>query len=119
MALLYEAEQKQVSTVELLSNLPAEPMAYTAEVLHGVDDDGGAVDELIGRHADGWAIGRMPAMDRAVLRVAAWELSARDDIPMAVVIDEAVEFAKDYSTEQSGRFVNGVLSAIADEVRSA
>ena len=59
----------------------------------------------------------MPVMDRTILRLATWELLDRPDVPVAVVIDEAVELAKQYSTEQSGGFVNGVLSTIAAQVR--
>jgi N utilization substance protein B len=61
----------------------------------------------------------MPVVDRTILRLATWELLARPDVPVAVVIDEAVELAKRYSTEQSGGFVNGVLSTIAAQVRPA
>ncbi len=59
----------------------------------------------------------MPAVDRAILRIATYELISELDVPVAVVIDEAVELAKEYSTEESPRFVNGVLAAIADTVR--
>jgi N utilization substance protein B len=61
----------------------------------------------------------MPVVDRQLLRMATFELMARPDVPTAVVLDEAVELAKSYSTENSGRFVNGVLAAIALNVRSA
>ena len=67
----------------------------------------------------GWEIDRMPVVDRTILRLATWELLSRPDVPVAVVIDEAVELAKQYSTEQSGGFVNGVLGTIATEVRPA
>ena len=76
------------------------------------------IDELIGAHSTGWALDRLSAVDRQILRLSTFELVALEDLPLAVVIDEAVELAKLYSTEDSARFVNGVLSAIAAEVRT-
>jgi N utilization substance protein B len=73
---------------------------------------------LIVSHAKGWAIDRMPALDRAILRLGIYELLSRPDVPVAVVIDEAVELAKRFSTDDSGRFVNGVLAAVAKNARS-
>jgi N utilization substance protein B len=75
------------------------------------------IDELVSGHSSSWAIDRMPAVDRAILRIATYELISELDVPVAVVIDEAVELAKEYSTEESPRFVNGVLAAIAATVR--
>jgi len=68
-------------------------------------------------HADFWAIERMPAVDRQLLRLATYELMEQLDVPVAVVIDEAVELAKQYSTEDSGSYVNGVLASIARKLR--
>ena len=65
----------------------------------------------------GWKLERMPALDRAVLRMATFELIGRPDVPTAVVLNEAVELASEYSTDESGRFVNGMLGRIAEEVR--
>ena len=76
------------------------------------------LDAVIAAHAKGWTIARMPTIDRTVLRIAAFELAERADVPVAVVIDEAVDLAKRFSTDDSGRFVNGVLSAIAPELRT-
>jgi N utilization substance protein B len=67
--------------------------------------------------ANGWTLARMPVIDRNVLRMAVYELSYSPDVPVAVVINEAVELAKTFSTDDSGRFVNGVLSAISKVVR--
>ena len=67
--------------------------------------------------AKGWEVERMPVLDRSILRLATYELIAEPEVPVAVVIDEAVELAKQYSTEFSGGFVNGVLSTIARQVR--
>ncbi|MGH2737889.1 MAG: transcription antitermination factor NusB, partial [Actinomycetota bacterium] len=70
---------------------------------------------LIGEHAEGWTVRRMAAVDRAVLRVACYEMLFREDVPAAVAIDEAVATAKELSTGDSGRLVNGVLGRIARE----
>jgi N utilization substance protein B len=72
---------------------------------------------LIEKYANAWALGRMPAVDRQLLRLGAYELIAERSVPVAVVIDEAVDLAKTFSTEESSRFVNGVLAAIAAERR--
>jgi transcription antitermination protein NusB len=87
-------------------------------LLHGVQEGKTGIDELIVGHAKGWAIDRMPALDRAILRLGIYELLSRPDVPVAVVIDEAVELAKRFSTDDSGRFVNGILAAVAKNARS-
>ena len=74
---------------------------------------------MIDEYAQGWTVDRLPNVDRAILRVAVWELIAQPDVPPAVVMDEAVELAKEYSTEKSSSFVNGVLDSIANQVRPA
>lgn len=119
IALLYEAEMKQVSAPDVLAGLSVSPDPFTVALLTGVAADGARIDDLLSSAAVGWEIGRMPVVDRTILRLATWELLARPDVPVAVVIDEAVELAKQYSTEQSGGFVNGVLSTIAAQVRPA
>lgn len=73
------------------------------------------LDEVIGRSAEGWTVERMAAVDRTLLRLAAHEILHREDVPTAVAIDEAVAAAKELSTGDSGRFVNGVLGKIARE----
>ncbi len=119
VALLYEAEMKQSSLPDVLAGLSVSPDPFTVALLLGVDSEGARIDDLLSSAAVGWEIGRMPVVDRTILRLATWELLARPDVPVAVVIDEAVELAKQYSTEQSGGFVNGVLSTIATHVRPA
>jgi N utilization substance protein B len=86
---------------------------FTRELVEGVGGHLPRIDALIARHAVGWALDRMPMVDRAVLRLAVFELLYHPDTPVAVAIDEAVAAAKELSTEDSGRFVNGVLGAIA------
>ena len=117
LELLYEAETKDLSPTQLLAELPVAPEEYASQLVMGVERRGEEVNRLLGRHATGWTIERMPVVDRCVLRMAAYELLDELDVPVAVVLDEAVELAKTYSTEDSGRYVNGVLSAVATEVR--
>jgi N utilization substance protein B len=86
---------------------------YAREIVDGVADHRDEIDELIASYAQGWTIDRMPNVDRAVLRLASWELLHNPEVPQAVALDEAVELAKQYSTDDSARFVNGVLGKIA------
>jgi N utilization substance protein B len=119
LELLYEAESKGVTPDVLLVELQVRPEQYATELIRGVVERAAEIDDLIVRHSKEWALDRMPVVDRQLLRMATFELMARPDVPTAVVLDEAVELAKSYSTENSGRFVNGVLAAIALNVRSA
>ncbi len=86
---------------------------YAREIVDGVIDHHEEIDELIATHSKDWKIERMPAVDRALLRMGVWELLHNDEVPTAVVIDEAVELAKEFSTDDSGSFVHGVLARIA------
>ena len=86
---------------------------YAREIVDGVIDNRDEIDEQIVTHAKDWTLERMPAVDRAILRLAVWELLFNDEVPAAVAIDEAVELAKELSTEDSGAFVHGVLARIA------
>lgn len=88
-----------------------------AELVAGVASARAEIDDLLGAAAVGWEVDRMPVVDRAILRLAAFELLGRTDTPVAVVIDEAVELAKEYSTDASPGFVNGVLTTVAKAVR--
>lgn len=117
LEILYEAECKSLTFDALLADLPIEPEPYTSRLVLGVERELGRIDDLLDRHASGWPLERMPAVDRCLLRIACYELLAESEVPTAVVIDEAVELAKTYSTEGSGRYLNGVLSAVAGVVR--
>ena len=117
LELLYESEAKSLPVEDVLASLPVTPDPYAVEIVTGVCERAAEIDELIARLAPGWPIERMAAVDRAVLRLGIHELSERPDVPTAVILDEAVELAKRYSTEESGRFVNGVLAAAARELR--
>ena len=117
--LLYEAQSKGVPVAEVIDALVVRPDDLAERLARGSDDCAGRADELIAAQARGWTLARMPVIDLAVMRMATFELLERPEVPTAVVLDEAVELAKRYSTDDSGRFVNGVLAAIAAEVRAA
>lgn len=87
---------------------------YAREIVDGVNDHREEIDELIASYAQGWTIERMPNVDRAILRIASWEMLHNPEVPAAVAINEAVALAKEYSTDDSSRFVNGVLGKIAE-----
>ena len=86
---------------------------YAREIVDGVIDNRDAIDEQITTFAKDWTLARMPAVDRAVLRIGVWEVLYNDAVPAAVAIDEAVELAKEFSTDDSGSFVHGGLGRIA------
>lgn len=117
LGLLYESEVRELTAAELLALLPLAPNAYAIAAVEGIDADRVTIDGLIEAHSEGWTVSRLPSVDRAILRLGVWELLAQPSVPAAVVIDEAIELAKEYSTERSSSFVNGVLDAIARQVR--
>ena len=118
LLLLYEAESKEIAPGDVVDAQVLTPDALTQLLVRGVQEHGPAIDDLITAHAKGWTLQRMPTIDRNVLRIGVFELMHRPDVPVAVVIDEAVELAKRFSTDDSGRFVNGVLSAIVPKARA-
>ncbi|WP_029107489.1 transcription antitermination factor NusB [Mycobacterium sp. URHD0025] len=85
---------------------------YTVSVARGVTEHAAHIDDLISAHLQGWTLERLPAVDRAILRVAVWELLHAEDVPEPVAVDEAVELAKELSTDDSPGFVNGVLGQV-------
>jgi N utilization substance protein B len=86
---------------------------YTVELVKGVDGHQARIDELITRYAEGWALDRMPAVDRNVLRLGIYELLWVDDVPDPVAISEAIALVRELSTDESPNFVNGILAHIA------
>jgi N utilization substance protein B len=88
---------------------------FTEELVAGATEHLPAIDLLLEEHAEDWTVARMAALDRTILRLAVEELLYRDDVPDSVAINEAVEAANELSTEDSGRFVNGLLGRIARE----
>jgi N utilization substance protein B len=114
-ALLYEADLRGDEPTEVLERTAAgddPPPAFTTTLVEGVARERAELDRLITTYARGWTIERMPIVDRNLLRLGLWELLS-SDVPVAVVIDEAVELANELSTADSGRFINGVLAAVA------
>ena len=119
--LLFEAEARRLTPAEVAQarNELAEKQSdvsplnpYTVTVARGVTEHAAHVDDLISAHLQGWTLDRLPAVDRAILRVAVWELLHAEDVPEPVAVDEAVELAKQLSTDESPGFVNGVLGQV-------
>jgi len=114
--LLYEADLRGADPVTTLADrvaLADPPISdYTIALVEGVTEHRQAIDELLSSYAEGWTLDRMPGVDRAVLRVGLYELLWSTEVPDAVAIDEAVELAKLLSTDESPRFVNGLLGRV-------
>ncbi len=119
LILLYEAETKGIAPSDVLAAQISPADELTTILVKGVEAHLAELDAAIAAHAKGWTLQRMPAIDRNVLRVGAFELLGRTEVPVAVVLDEAVELAKRFSTDDSGRFVNGVLAALVPVLRAA
>jgi N utilization substance protein B len=113
---LYESDLRDADPLGILADriALAEPPVndYTIELVEGVHAHRQRIDAILGQFAEGWTVERMPDVDRAVLRLGVYELLWRDEVPDAVAIDEAVELAKSLSTDESPRFVNGVLARV-------
>jgi N utilization substance protein B len=112
---LYEADIKKVSVSELFASRGATELSqepYVAVLLQGVSDHLVKIDELIVTYAQGWDMDRMPAIDRNILRIAIFEILWAADIDLQVACDQAVELAKSISTDESSRYINGVLGRI-------
>lgn len=119
--LLFEAEVRGISAAEVVDTRAALAEAkpdiarlhpYTAAVARGVSEHAAHIDDLITAHLRGWTLDRLPAVDRAILRVSVWELLHAADVPEPVVVDEAVQLAKELSTDDSPGFINGVLGQV-------
>ena len=117
MMLLYEAENRGSALTEVLDAQVSTVDELARGLAEGVDTHREEIDAAIAAHARGWTLRRMPAIDRTVLRIATYELGHRPEVPVAVVLDEAVSLANAYSTDDSGRFVNGVLASVAKMLR--
>ncbi len=119
---LYEADIRGTSAPDVLASQAERRLDsgdpalndYVAELVGGVERNRERIDELLSTYSMGWSLDRMPAVDRSVLRLAAYEVIWRDDIPDAVAISEAVGLAQDLSTEESAAFVNGLLGRLSD-----
>ncbi|MHC3389876.1 transcription antitermination factor NusB [Streptomyces lavendulocolor] len=121
--ILFEADQRGASAQEVLADWVRHARSddrqppvseYTMELVEGYTQYAGRIDELIATYAEGWALDRMPVVDRNILRLGAYELVWVDGTPDAVVIDEAVQLAKEFSTDESPSFVNGMMARFKD-----
>jgi len=118
--LLFEAEQRGVNADTLLTERIAKPATqhslneYTVEVVRGVVARWNQINELLATYSQGWTIERMPAVDRAILRIGAWEVVYSETVPDAVAISEAVALATLLSTDDSPTFVNGLLARLSE-----
>ena len=118
--LLFEAEQRGVNAADLLRERLAAPVTeaplseFTADLVMGVVEHWGQVDELIATYSQGWTLQRMPAVDRAILRLGAYEVLFSTDVPEPVAISEWVGLATELSTDDSPRFVNGLLARLVE-----
>lgn len=124
---VYEADQRALNTGDALIRSLASVLAervvqpgtqaslpeYSVTIVEGVTERLAAIDEALSTYSQGWTLERMPAVDRALLRVGTWELLYNDEVPDAVAIDEAVELARELSTDDSPTFVNGLLGRLA------
>jgi N utilization substance protein B len=119
---VFAADLRKISPLTLLddvADLAADRQnqevifGYARAIVQGVVDHHETIDDLLETYSQGWALDRMPNLDRAILRVAVWEILHNPDVPDAVAVNEAVELAKELSTDDSGSFVNGLLSRIA------
>jgi transcription antitermination protein NusB len=115
---LFEAELRGLPVLDLLAEritLGSPPVpAYAADLVRGVTVHSERIDELISKYAEGWTLDRMPAVDRNVLRIGIYELLWADDVPDGVAISEAVQLARDLSTDASPAFINGILARLMD-----
>ena len=118
--LLFEAEQRQVNVGELLRQRLAAPVTeaplseFTGDLVSGVVEHWTQIDELIATYSQGWTLARMPAVDRSILRLGAYEVLYSTDVPEAVAINEWVGLATELSTDDSPKFVNGLLGRLVE-----
>jgi N utilization substance protein B len=117
---LFEADQRGLDPVTVLARRIAEPGTqapvpqYSVDLVEGVVEHLERIDEVLATHSHGWSVARMPAVDRALLRVGVWEILYNDDVPDAVAVSEAVTLAEELSTDESPSFVNGLLARIVE-----
>lgn len=123
--ILFAADVRGVSVAEILADeatrASSEPdrqssWLYAREIVDGFIDHHEEIDETIQTYARGWTLERMPAVDRAILRVAVWELQYESGVPASVVVSEAVQLATELGSDDSSRFVNGLLGAVAGTI---
>ena len=116
LEVLFEADQRNEDYIEVLRRrrlyTVAQISAYSEEIIRGVRDHDEEIREFVETYARDWSFERMPAVDRAVLRIGTWELLYNDEVPDAVAISEAVGLARVLCTNESPKFVNGLLDKL-------
>lgn len=120
LEILYQIEVGGIGADEALAEgqrrKPLPEFSY--RIVRGITDNSSAIDSLINKSSENWTIDRMPVIDRNIIRIAVYEMMKEEDIPFSVSINEAVELAKKYGTDESSKFVNGVVAKIALELRT-
>ena len=117
---LFEADQRGLEPLTVLARRIAEPGTqapvpqYSVDLVEGVVEHLERIDEVLATHSHGWTVARMPAVDRSLLRLGAWEILYNDEVPDAVAVSEAVALAEELSTDESPSFVNGLLARIVE-----
>jgi len=119
LAVLYESAMSSTDVATVIAGRPVAPAEYAIEIASGIDTDRAAIDKLIAGNLKGWRLERMAPVDRMIASIATWELVNRSDVPTGVALSEAVELATQYAGEDSPRFLNGLLRAVATEVRGS
>lgn len=116
LEILFEAEQRDSDPLKGIQqrrdSTDQTINPYTVEIVHGVVAEREQIDEILSTYAQGWTLERMPSVDRSILRVGTWELLFNDEIPDGVAVAEAVSVARDYSTDSSPEFINGLLGRL-------
>ncbi len=116
--ILYAADNHGQSLTDYLDEQPVEPKQFVSDLVKGISTHLERIDSMIDQFAEGWSTERMPIIDKALLRMATYEVLYRLDIPIEAILSEAVALASEYSTEQSSRFINGVVASISEETRT-
>lgn len=114
---LYEIEMKGADPKSVLEHLPEEVQKFSTDLLDGIFRNRKEIDEIIEKHSLHWKLNRMAVVDRNILRLAVYELLYLHDIPTSVILNEAIEIAKKFGTEESSAFINGILDKVARDAR--
>ena len=118
MFVLYQQDLLNLGTPEALDRLVDEGMdEYASRIVSGVEAERSRVDALIQKHLEGWTLERLGVLERAILRVASYELLREEEVPVAVVVAEAVGLAKRFCSVEAGSLVNGVLGGLSEDIR--
>jgi N utilization substance protein B len=114
--ILFEAEQRDMAALEVIrarrEKTDTVIADYTVDIVEGVLEHQEQIDEFLSTYSQGWTLDRMPAVDLMLLRIGCWELLYNDDVPDGVAVSEAVELAKMLSTDESPKFINGLLGRL-------